>query len=282
MNPAEFKAHHMSITAGDVLGNNGVGRYILLPGSDGRAADIAAHFTARHVKEHSRRHNFYMGTIDVDGEPADVAVVATGMGCPSVDIIVSELIHLGARRLLRLGTAGSLQPGRIPIGSIVIGTAAVRDEGTTRHYMPLEVPAVAAPAMVAAAKRACLVCGAEKSFSGLVHTKDSLFARELEAGPLSAENDRFMHLLQACGVLASEMETAMLFTLAQIYTHELMSSAETVEVEAGSVLGIIGDETAFGNDEQVATTTKLAVQVGLQTIAERARADRSSAGQPPT
>jgi uridine phosphorylase len=275
MNTTGFKSHHMNISADDIVGNNGIGRYILLPGSDGRASSIADQFTNRQVKEHPRRHNFYTGTIDVDGVPADIAVVATGMGCPSVDIVVSELINLGARRLLRVGTAGSLQPGRIPIGSIVVGSAAVRDEGTTRHYMPMEVPAVASAQMVAAANRACATCGAEKRFTGIVHTKDSLFARELEAGPLTAENERFMHLLRASGVLASEMETAMLFTLAQIYTQELITSGDTMEVEAGSILGIIGDETAFGNEEQVATTTELAVRVGLETVRERARADRA-------
>lgn len=275
MNTADFKPHHMSITADDVSGNNGIGRYILLPGSDGRAASIAEFFSDRFVKEHSRRHNFYAGTLNLDGEPVDVAVVATGMGCPSVDIIVNELVRLGARRLLRVGTAGSLQPGRIPIGSIVVASAAVRDEGTTRHYMPTEVPAVAALEMVAAANRACEIRGAKHRFTGIVHTKDSLYARELEAGPMVAENERFMEQLRASGVLASEMETAMLFTLAQIYSQELRTAGETIDVEAGAVLGIIGDETAFGNDAQVATTTDLAVQVGLETVLQRAGAERT-------
>ncbi len=274
MNTADFKAHHMSISTEDVAGNNGIGRYILLPGSDGRAASIAEHFSDRSVKEHPRRHNFYAGTLSLDGKSIDVAVVATGMGCPSVDIIVNELIHLGARRLLRVGTAGSLQPGRIPIGSIVVASAAVRDEGTSRLYMPSAVPAVASPEMVVAAQRACDVCSVERGFTGIVHTKDSLYAREFEAGPMTEENRRFMAQLRAGGVLASEMETALLFTLAQIYTQEFREAGETVEVEAGAVLGIIGDETAFGNDEQVKTTTDLAVKVGLETIRQRARAER--------
>jgi len=276
MDTADFKPHHMDISADDIAGNRGVGRYILLPGSDGRAASIAERFSDRFVREHSRRHNFYAGTLDLDGESVDVAVVATGMGCPSVDIIVNELVRLGARRLLRVGTAGSLQPGRIPIGSIVVGSAAVRDEGTTRTYMPLEVPALASPEMVAAANRACEACGVEHSFTGIVHTKDSLYARELEAGPRVAENERFMEQLTACGVLASEMETAMLFTLAQIYTQELRAGGETVDVEAGTVLGIIGDETAFGTEAEAAATTELAVQVGLETIRQRARAERAA------
>ncbi|TFH03707.1 MAG: uridine phosphorylase, partial [Spirochaetales bacterium] len=238
MNPRDFTPHHMNITADDIAGNGEVGRYIILPGSDGRAAAISEHFTNRGVREHSRRHNFYFGTLVTGDSRIEVATVATGMGCPSVDIIVNELVRLGARRLLRVGTSGSLQPGRIPIGSIVIATAAARDEGTTRHYMPMEVPAVASVEMVRAAQRACAVCGVERSFTGIVHTKDSLFARELDAGPRTVENERFMKLMTQSGVLASEMEAAMLFTLAQVYTQELLGDdgPSAISVEAGAVL----------------------------------------------
>ncbi len=273
--PAAFKPHHMSISAADVAGNGGIGRYILLPGSDGRAASIAEHFSGRTVKEHSRRHNFYSGTIDGDDGPIDVAVVATGMGCPSVDIIVNELYRLGARRLLRVGTAGSLQPGRIPIGSIVVATAAVRDEGTSRHYIPREVPVVAAPHMVSAALSACGVCGVDHAFSGIVHTKDSLYAREMGAGPRHDENERFMGQLRASGVLASEMEAAILFTLGQVFTQELREAGHSETLEAGALLGIIGDETAFGNDEQIAATTDVAVRVALETVRRRAAAEKN-------
>jgi len=276
MSEKAFVAQHMGITSEHLRGNGSVGRYVLLPGSDGRAESIAGHFSNLTIEPHTRRHNFYMGTIDVDGSPADVAVVATGTGCPSVDIICGELINLGARRLLRVGTAGSLQPKRIPIGSIVVATAAVRDEGTSRLYMPLEVPAVASSEMVAACVRACGALAPDRFYAGIVHTKDSLFARELEAGPMAAENARFMELLRACGVLASEMETAMLFTLAQIYTEETRGSGQA-EVEAGTVLGIIGDESAFGTAEQAESTTELAVEIGLESIRERVRADRTNA-----
>jgi uridine phosphorylase len=133
--------------------------------------------------------------------------------------------------------------------------------------------------MVLAAERACEVCGAARRFTGIVHTKDSLFARELEAGPRAPENERFMEQLKASGVLASEMETSMLFTLAQVYTQQLRSEAESegrsepLAVEAGSVLGVIGDESAFGTAEEAAATTDLVVNVGLETVRQRALAE---------
>ena len=299
MGTKHFTPHHMNVTAADLAGNDGIGRYILLPGSDGRAASIAEHFSGREVREHPRRHNVYLGTLDLQGETVDVATVATGMGCPSVDIIVNELVRLGARRLLRVGTAGSLQPDRITVGSVVIASAAVRDEGTSRHYMPPEIPAVASPLMIAACERACAALGVRQTFTGIVHTKDSLFARELRAGPMVEENERFMDLLRKSGVLASEMESAMLFTLAQVLTQEILSGASwaaagrttgrrragtstagghpaPAAVEAGTVLAIIGDETAFADRKRVAETTERAVEIGLETVRQRARADREA------
>ena len=122
---------HMNITAQALKGNGRLGRYILLPGSDGRAEAIAQRLQNVTVLTHNRRHNFYKGT----WQNIDIGVMSSGMGCPSMDIIATELLHQGARRLIRVGTAGSLQPERLRIGSLVIPTAAVRDEGTSRHYL---------------------------------------------------------------------------------------------------------------------------------------------------
>src|SRR5476651_2489588 len=130
-----FKPEHINATAEDFAGNHGIGRYILLPGSDGRAKEIAQHFDNLVTKSHHRAHNVYLGTLSCDGKIIDVATVSTGMGCPSMEIILHELFHLGAKRFLRVGTAGSLQPW-IKIGSIVNALASVRDENTSTRYLP--------------------------------------------------------------------------------------------------------------------------------------------------
>ncbi|MHB1948369.1 MAG: phosphorylase family protein, partial [Gammaproteobacteria bacterium] len=137
-----FKPHHINATPADLDGNNGIGRYIFLPGSEGRAKEIADRFDRVDVKHHQREHNLYLGTIKADGKKIDVAAIATGMGCPSTEIIVHELFNLGAKRFLRVGTSGSLQPGLIHAGDIINVQASVRDEDTTRHYAPLELPAI--------------------------------------------------------------------------------------------------------------------------------------------
>jgi uridine phosphorylase len=276
MNSTEqsFTPHHLNVTAEDMRGNGGLGRYVFLPGSDGRASEIAEFFQDRSVRTHPRQHNVYMGTIDVDGTAVDVASVGSGMGTPSVDIIMNELFRLGVRRFLRVGTSGSLQPGFIPIGSMVVATAAVRDEKTTSCYMPPSVPAVASMNMVEAGRRACLSSGVARYFLGTVHSKASLYARELGTGPLAQENRRYMEQLAGCGVLASEMECSILFSLAAVFTQELRAQGDENEVEAGALLSIIGDNTAFGSKPQIREAVERSVKVGVATIIERERMRR--------
>ena len=93
-----FTPEHMTASEEDFEGNNGIGRYVLLPGSDGRAEKIAQNFSDVTVTRHSRRHNVYKGTLEHLGKSIDVAAVSSGMGTPSLDIIVNELGQLGVKR----------------------------------------------------------------------------------------------------------------------------------------------------------------------------------------
>ena len=131
-----FTPEHMTASEKDFEGNNGIGRYVLLPGSDGRAEKIAQNFSDVTVTRHSRRHNVYKGTLEHLGKSIDVAAVSSGMGTPSLDIIVNELGQLGVKRFLRVGTAGLLQPDYMNAGDFVIGTGAVRDDGATPVLCP--------------------------------------------------------------------------------------------------------------------------------------------------
>src|SRR5688572_18152283 len=141
---SQFIPHHINATQADLAGNNGIGRYVFLPGSDGRAKEIAKNFKNVTIKKHDRGHNLYLGTLVHDNLKIDVAAISTGMGCPSLEIILHELFYLGAKRFLRVGTAGTLQSGWINTGSIINVQAAVRDDGTSHHYAPVEIPAIAA------------------------------------------------------------------------------------------------------------------------------------------
>src|SRR5256885_7543946 len=72
----------------------------------------------------------YTGTFR--GRP--VSVQATGMGCPSAAIVVEELVQLGVKRLLRVGTCGGLQPD-LALGDLIVAVSAVPADGTARHYV---------------------------------------------------------------------------------------------------------------------------------------------------
>jgi uridine phosphorylase len=266
-----FKPHHIDAAAADLAGNNGLGRYVFLPGSDGRAKAIAGFFKNTRVLPSDRGHNIYLGTLDgLNGRPVEVASVSSGMGCPSVDIIATELMKLGARRLLRVGTAGSLQPKSVRVPSIVIATGAVRDEGTSRHYLPVEFPAVASHAMVEALEAAAVTVGvAGHTFSGIVHSKDSLFAREFGEGPNHEDNHTYMQKLAVAGVLASEMEASHLFTLAQVHGHELRpvgSRKDDGGILAGCVLAIIGDDRPFAPPDDAKAAIDQTIAVALEGI----------------
>jgi len=273
MSNEPFVPHHITATPTALAGNNGRGRIIFLPGSDGRAAEIASNFGGLRERPSPRSHNFYLGTLRHDGRTIDVASVCSGMGTPSLDIIVQELFHLGARVFLRVGTAGSLQFPRIKVGDLVVGTGAVRDEGTSSNYVPPEYPSIASPELVQAALAAARRIGyAGRTSSGLVHSKDSLFAREFGAGPMAEESRRYMAVLKRAGVVASEMESSHLFVLAALFTHDLAVAGGDglQQVLAGSVLGIIGDEGPFAPAEQAKATVVDSIRLAIETVKELA------------
>ena len=271
------EAHHLGVGPDVVAGNDGVGRVFLLPGSMARAERIAERFDNHVVHASPRRHDVHTGTYTVLGQTVDIGAVGTGMGCPSLGIIVSELVALGARRLVRVGTAGSLQPERVPPGALVIATAAVRDEGASDALAPREVPAVAHPDVVAALGRAATSLGyADRTFRGLVHAKDSLYGREVATGPMAAESARYMEVLRAAGVLATEMESSHLFMLAQVYGPDLRPlsaagpgapPADRV-LMAGAVLAVIGGADGWAAADLAQDTEHAAIDVALQGAVE--------------
>jgi len=266
---AHFVPHHINASQDDLAGNNGLGRYIFLPGSDGRAREIAQHFQDVTVLRSDRAHNLYLGRLQADGKWLDVAAVSSGMGTPSLDIIVNELIKLGARRFLRVGTAGSLQTSRVRVGHLVVATGAVRDENTSRLYVPPEYPAIASLVMVLASQRAATRLGlGGRTHYGLVHCKDSLFAREFNEGPMKQASRDYMKIVIDSGVIASEMESSHLFILASLFSHE---NGPGRDVLAGTVLGIIGDDRPFGPPDEVKAAVDSAVDLALETVRELGR-----------
>ena len=274
----DITLHHINATVDDLTGNHGIGRYILLPGSDGRAKEISRHFDNLVIKPHPRGHQLYLGSISSDEITIDVAAISSGMGCPSMEIILHELFHLGGKRFLRVGTAGSLQPKMVKIGDMVNVQAAVRDEHTTTDYMPITVPAIASLEFNSAILHSAHKLGlTDHVHTGIVHCKSSLYARELGAGPRAARNKLYINLLTHCGVLASEMETSALFIQSQLYNYQLMQEGIGPQhhVLSGAILGInsITPDQFSTTDEDNATTNHL-IKLAFTTIKTLARNER--------
>lgn len=271
-----FKPEHINATREDFLGNNGIGRYVFFPGSDGRAKEIAEqNFENLKVKEHPRRHNLYMGTITEGKQKIDVAAIASGMGTPSLDIIFNELIRLGVKRFLRIGTAGLLQPKFMKLGDFVVATGAVRDEGASHDYVPAEYPAIASFDVLRAAKIAAKKLDFEsKTHFGLIHSKDSLYAREFENGPMTKQNKEYMDIMQNAGILASEMETSLLFVLTNFFNHKLNPDGIRSElncIKSGSICFMISDRDDFDTPEATKIHTEKLTQLCKHTLIELAR-----------
>lgn len=185
-----------------------IGGYCILPGDPGRCEKIAAALDNPYHLGMNREYNIWCGTLE--GEL--VTVCSTGIGGPSTAIAVEELAACGAHTMIRVGTCGGISLA-VESGDVVIATGAVRQDGTSREYAPLEFPAVSDPNVLLA-----LMEGAEKlgypSHAGVVQSKDSFYGQHSpDRMPVSGELKAKWEAWKRLGVLASEMEAATLFTV---------------------------------------------------------------------
>ena len=139
------RQYHIQVAKGEV------GRYVLMPGDPKRCAKIAKYFDDPVLIADNREYVTYTGTLD----QVKVSVTSTGIGGPSAAIAMEELCRCGADTFIRIGTCGGMQTD-VKSGDIVVSTGAIRMEGTSKEYAPIEYPAVAdldvTNALVAAAK----------------------------------------------------------------------------------------------------------------------------------
>jgi DeoD family purine-nucleoside phosphorylase len=172
---------------------------VLLPGDPLRAKRVATEFL-----DDARQVNGERGMLGFTGtyEGTPVSVQATGMGCPSAAIVIEELIQLGAERLIRIGTCGGLQPD-LGLGETIIALSAVPGDATALRYTQGEPHAPTAHFGLT---------------HGAIHAAKGLGIRP-HVGAI-ASSDTFYdpdpgrhHRWAERGVLAVEMEAAVLFTI---------------------------------------------------------------------
>ena len=196
---------HLPLKIGEVA------RYVIVPGDPNRVEIIASVMDSYTLQGRNREFNAARGTY----KGTDVSVVSTVIGCPSTAIAVEELAHVGAEVFIRIGTSGSVD-NSVEKGDIFIATGAVRDDGTSKQYIPIEFPAVADFKLVANLIKASKDLNIDTKV-GICQSKDSFFGEvEPERMPVAPYLDYKWKAWQKGGVGASEMEAATLFTLAQI------------------------------------------------------------------
>jgi uridine phosphorylase len=200
---ADGTMSHVRVGPGDV------GRYVFLPGSPERAAKIGARFAnCAKIAQH-REFTTFTGTLDGTA----VAVTSTGVGGPSAAIALEELVRCGADTFIRVGSCGSLSP-RVRKHDVVIVNAAVRMEGTSRAYLPLEFPAVPDHRITNHLEAGAQRLGYSASV-GITITKDAFFAQtEPERLPYAADVIGRWKAYVAGGAVVTSMEEAALFIVA--------------------------------------------------------------------
>ncbi len=199
------KQYHIQLKRGDV------GKYVLLPGDPGRCEPISRLFDNPVHIASNREYTTYSGYLD----GVKVSVTSTGIGCPSAAIALEELVRVGADTFIRVGTSGHIQQDSVS-GELAIITGAIRDEGTTRHYMPIEFPAIADIDLVMALKQAAQKKGARYRL-GITQSKDSFYGQhEPERMGVAAELLNRWKAWEIGGAICSEMEASALFVIASM------------------------------------------------------------------
>ena len=248
--------YHLHTRKGDV------GRYAILPGDPKRVPLIASRLDDARLVADSREFVTYTGTLL--GEK--VTVTSTGIGGPSAAIAMEELCKCGTDTFVRMGTCGGIA---LPVmgGDIVVATAAVRMEGTSREYAPIEFPAVADFSVVSALRDAAISLGC-RTHLGVVQCKDSFYGQhDPDAMPVSYELREKWEAWKRLGVLASEMESAALFTV-----------AAALGARCGSIFFVVGNQEreALGMDNPKLHDTEKAIEAAVEGVRNLICMDRRS------
>lgn len=240
------KQYHIQVGQGDV------GKYVILPGDPKRCEKIAKYFDDPRLIADNREYVTYTGYLD----GVKVSVTSTGIGGPSASIAMEELTKAGADTFVRVGTCGGMQLD-VKGGDVVIADGAIRMEGTSKEYAPIEFPAV--PDLdVLNALRDSARSMRKTCHVGVVQCKDAFYGQhDPDTKPVSYELLNKWEAWKRLGCLASEMESAALFVVARV-----------LKVRVGSVFLVVANQEREkkGLDNPVVHDTDLAIRIGVEAI----------------
>ena len=243
--------YHIGLKKGDI------GEYVILPGDPKRCEKIAAYFDDAKLVADRREFTTYTGFLN----GVKVSVTSTGIGGPSAAIALEELVKSGGKYFIRVGTCGGMDTN-VKSGDLVIATGAIRMEGTSKEYAPIEFPAVAnydvVTALINAAKKLN-----QPHHVGIVECKDSFYGQHSpEIMPVNYELTNKWNAWLRLGTLASEMESAALFVVGSY-----------LKVKVGSIFLVVANQERekLGLDNPVVHDTDSAIKTAIEGIKELLR-----------
>jgi len=238
--------YHIGLKEGDI------GEYVILPGDPKRCEKIAAYFDEPKLIADRREFVTYTGYLN----GTKVSVTSTGIGGPSASIALEELVKVGGKYFIRVGTCGGMQKD-VKSGDLVIATGAIRMEGTSKEYAPIEFPAVADYDIITALKNSAEKLNVPHHL-GVVQCKDAFYGQHNpEIMPVSYELENKWNAWLRMGTLASEMESAALFIVGQF-----------LKVKVGSIFLVVANQERekLGLENPVVHDTDSAIKVAIEAI----------------
>ncbi len=220
-------AHHLNLNTDIIAG----AKIALLPGDPFRVPLIAQHLDQSAGVAHQREFCSYLGSIE--GER--VLVTSTGCGGPSLSVCVEELAQLGVNTFIRVGSTGAIQEF-IDVTDVIITNAAVRLDGASRSFAPIEYPAVSDLTVTNSLVESATTLGA-RYHVGITASTDTFYQGQERydsfTGHVPAHLRGSLKEWQQINVLNFEMEAATLFTM-----------CAAMGLRAGTVCGVVANRTA--------------------------------------
>jgi len=258
------RLYHIGFGAADLPDGTTIA---LLSGDPGRSELIAAeHLDSMQVLSRNRGLDGFVARLP-SGAP--IVCATSGMGAPSMSIVVNELVQAGIRTIIRIGTSGSIQD-HVAIGSVVIPSGALTNHGAAQDIAPAEFPAVADPFLTVAMAAEAERLGVDHHV-GIVASTDTFFEGQERSG--SSANPNLLRRLRGMideyhdlGILSFEMEAGTLFKMGVVY-----------RFYAAAVLGIIAQRNDAEQPDLTAKDAAIdnAIRVAVASADSWSRGERA-------
>ena len=227
-----------------------ISEYVILPGDPQRVMRVAENYL-EDWEEISFNREFR--TIVGKYKGVLVTVTSTGIGGASAAIAIEELIACGAKSFIRIGSAGAVQP-EINLGDLIIATGAVRNDGASKMYIESEYPAVSNIELTNCILDTCKELNFPYHY-GIVRSHDSFY---------TDKEEDIKEFWNTKGVLGSDMETAALFTIAELRGVRAASILNSVVEYESDLKDGIGNYVA--KEEKVQKGENKEIKLALETI----------------